>query len=198
MSILVTYASKHGATAEIAERIAGILRAAGQHVDARPVRDAGGYLADYEGYVIGSAVYSTHWLKEATAYVKDNRCILAQRPVWLFSSGPLGAQTADGRGVDPTEAFEPTEIRGLQVAIHPRGHRIFSGAVDSQRFSTAESLCLKDSATRAILPEGDFRDWAQIEQWAADIAQELTPAGRPATRTSMAGVIRPGAPQCQN
>jgi menaquinone-dependent protoporphyrinogen oxidase len=56
ISILVAYSSKHGATREIAERIAENLREAGQDADARPVREAGD-LGDYEGFVLGSAVY---------------------------------------------------------------------------------------------------------------------------------------------
>jgi menaquinone-dependent protoporphyrinogen oxidase len=173
MSILVAYASKHGATGEIAERIAQGLRAAGQQADARPVQQAGD-LGDYEGFVIGSAAYSTHWLTEATVFVRRNRDLLAQRPVWLFSSGPLGVEASHGKGVDLRAAFEPRQIRGIQQAIHPRDHRVFPGALDPGRLSFAELSCLKTAATREVLPEGDFRDWAQIEAWAAGIAQELT------------------------
>jgi Flavodoxin domain len=72
MSILVAYASKHGATGEIAERIAQGLRATGQHADTRAVQDAGD-LADYEGFVIVSAADSRHWLKDPTAFVRCNR-----------------------------------------------------------------------------------------------------------------------------
>jgi menaquinone-dependent protoporphyrinogen oxidase len=173
MSILVAYASKHGATGGIAERIAQGLRAAGQDAEARPVQEAGD-LGDYEGFVVGSAAYSTHWLREATAFVRRNQHLLAQRPVWLFSSGPLGAEAADAKELDLSGAFEPREIRGFQVAIHPRDHRVFLGALDPGRLSLGEWACLKMPATRAILPEGDFRDWAQIEAWAAGIAQALT------------------------
>jgi menaquinone-dependent protoporphyrinogen oxidase len=111
MSILVAYASKHGATREIAERIAQGLRAAGQPVVARTVQEAGD-LADYEGFVVGSAAYSTHWLRHATAFVRRNRDLLAQRPVWLFSGGPLGTGATDANGVDLGSAFEPKRSAG--------------------------------------------------------------------------------------
>ena len=174
MSILVAYASKHGATREIAERIAESLRAAGQPANARPVQEAGD-LDDYEGFVIGSATHSTHWLKDATAFVMGNRELLAQRPVWLFSSGPLGAEATDAKAGDLSAAVEPTEIRGFfQAAIHPRDHRVFFGALDPGRLSLSGWSCLEGPATRAILPEGDFRNWAQIEEWAEGIAHEFT------------------------
>ena len=106
--------------------------------------------------------------------MRRNRDLLAQRPVWLFSSGPAGAEATHTKGVDLNSAFEPKEICGFQVAIHPREHRVFFGALDPRRLSVAKCACLKKPATRAILPEGDFRDWAQIEEWAEGIAQELT------------------------
>jgi menaquinone-dependent protoporphyrinogen oxidase len=173
MSILVAYASKHGTTGEIAERIAESLRAAGQHADARPVQEAGD-LADYEGFVVGSAIYSKHWLKDAAAFVRDNRDLFAQRPVWLFSSGPLGAEATDAQGVDLRTASEPKELPEFQEAIHPREHRVFFGALVPGRLSFVEWSLRKRPATRAILPKGDFRDWAQIQEWAQGIAQELT------------------------
>ena len=176
MSILVAYATMHGATGEIAERIAEGPRPAGQHAEARPVQEAGD-LADYEGFVIGSAAFSTHWSKDATAFVRSNRDLLAQRPVWLFSSGPLGPEATDAKAVNLSAAFEPKEICGFQVAIDPRDHGIFFGALDRDRLSSPEWSCLKQPVTRAILPEGDFRDWAQIEEWVRGIAQQLTPPG---------------------
>jgi menaquinone-dependent protoporphyrinogen oxidase len=172
MSILVAYASKHGATGEIAEWIAKGLRTAGQPAVALPVQGKI-RLDDYEGFVVGSATYSTHWLKDATAFVSNNRRLLAKRPVWLFSSGPLGAGATRCTPDDLSAAFEPREIRWLRSAIHPREHRIFPGALDPRKLSDAELWCLKRPATREMLPEGDFRDRDQIQGWAESIAAEL-------------------------
>jgi menaquinone-dependent protoporphyrinogen oxidase len=76
MSTLVVYASKHGATRGIAERIATKLGEAGQEAEARPV-EAVDDLMGYEAFVVGSAVYSGHWQKEASAFVQRNRTVLA-------------------------------------------------------------------------------------------------------------------------
>ena len=81
MSILVAYASRHGATGQIAERIAENLREAGKDAEARPVQEAAD-LDGYEGFVLGSATYMGHWMEVAVAFVKENRDLLAQRPVW--------------------------------------------------------------------------------------------------------------------
>jgi menaquinone-dependent protoporphyrinogen oxidase len=173
--ILVAYASKHGATRAIAERIADRLRAAGQQAEARPVR-AAGELAGYDAVVVGSATYAGHWLKEAAEFVRRNRAVLATRPVWLFSSGPLGTQATDAKGQDLRVAAEPKEVAEFREAIGPRDHHVFFGVLDPGKLGFAERALRKLPAGRALLPEGDFRDWQEIEAWAESIAHNLDQA----------------------
>jgi menaquinone-dependent protoporphyrinogen oxidase len=170
--ILVTYASKRGATKEIAERIAETLTAAGQQAEAKPVR-ATGDLSAYDAFVVGSAAYFGRWLREAASFVQKNRAVLASRPVWLFSSGPLGTEATDADGQDLRAAAEPKEIAEFREAIQPRDHRVFFGALDPGRLGLRDRLIRALPAGRALLPEGDFRDWAEVKAWAAGIAREL-------------------------
>jgi menaquinone-dependent protoporphyrinogen oxidase len=172
MSTLVVYASKHGATQGIAERIAAKLGEAGQEAEARPV-EAVDDLASYEAFVVGSAVYVGHWQKEASAFVQRNRTVLASRPVWLFSSGPLGTEATDGKGRDLTVAAEPKEMDEFEGAIGPKGHRVFFGALDPGKLGFTERAIRKLPAARTMLPEGDFRDWTEIDTWASSIAHDL-------------------------
>ena len=161
MSILVAYASKHGATRGIAEHIAQTLRDRGREADVVPM-DAVEHLGTYDAVVLGSAVYYGSWMKEAVEFVRRNRAALAERPVWLFSSGPLGTEVHDSEE-------QPKEIGELQAAIGTRGHRLFFGALDPHVLSFPERMVVK--AVRA--PEGDFRDWEAIDAWAEGIAREL-------------------------
>ena len=172
MSTLVVYASKHGATQGIAERIAAKLGEAGQEAEARPV-EAVDHLIGYDAFVVGSAVYAAHWQKEASAFVRRNRAVLASRPVWLFSSGPLGTEATDAKGRDLTVAAEPKEIAEFEGAIGPKGHRVFFGALDPGKLGFSERAIRKLPAARTMLPEGDFRDWTEIDAWASDIAHDL-------------------------
>ena len=94
MTVLVGYASKHGSTQGIAERISEKLRQMGKEAEARSV-DAIKDPGSYEAFVIGSAIYYGSWMKEATDWVHRNQSVLANRPVWLFSSGPLGTEVKD-------------------------------------------------------------------------------------------------------
>jgi len=161
MTVLVAYASKHGSTQGIAERIAEQLRQLGKQAEARPVDEVSDP-SSYEALVIGSAIYYGSWLKEATEWVHRNQAILAERPVWLFSVGPLGTDFMDSEQ-------QPKEKAEFQQAIGPREQCSFFGALDPSRLSFAERMLAK--ALRA--PVGDFRDWEAIEAWAASIARDL-------------------------
>ena len=174
MHVLVAYASRHGATQGIAERIAQTLQAAGVAAEARPAESVKG-LAGYDAFVIGSAAYMFHWEKEAVELVRRNRAVLAGKPVWLFSSGPLGTEALDAQGRDQKVAAVPKEIPELRDAVNARDHRVFFGAYEKDRklIGLAERFVSVMPAAREALPVGDFRDWPEIEAWAAGIARDL-------------------------
>lgn len=183
MKILVAYASRHGATRGIAERVAQALDRRGHEVTLQAAEQASD-VANYDGVVIGSAAYNGHWLKEATGFARRHRELLASRPVWLFSSGPVGTATVDEKGRDVIEAAEPAEFAEFAESIHPRDARVFFGAYDPDAAPVGliERLgapFLRMPAVREALPAGDFRDWSQIEAWAAGIALELEAARGP-------------------
>jgi menaquinone-dependent protoporphyrinogen oxidase len=178
MQVLVAYASRHGATRGIAERVAQTLERSGIPTTLRPARDVRS-VKDYDAVVVGSAAYAFHWLKEATGLVRRHRDTLAGRPVWLFSSGPLGTDTIDKDGHDVREATRPREFAELDEAIHPRGIRVFHGAWDpaAKPIGLMERVMRLMPAARNALPAGDFRDWVDIEGWAEEIARELRNGG---------------------
>lgn len=160
MRILVSAATKHGATAEIAEVIAEELRTGGHQVTvAEPaaVADA----ASYDAFVLGSAVYAGRWLDEARHLVEENTAALRSKPVWLFSSGPVGEP--------PKPEEDPVDAEPLVTATGAREHRVFAGKIDRSGLGLGEKAIV--IALRA--PEGDFRDWDVIRVWAAGIGRAL-------------------------
>lgn len=173
MSVLVAYASKYGATQGIAERIGDRLNASGQKADVRSVKTAVD-LAGYDAFVIGSAAYIGSWLKGAAEFVRKNQAILAGKPVWLFSSGPLGTATKDAKGQDVLVSTEPKEFAEFATSIKPRGLRVFYGALDPSKLRGTHRLFNLMPAASKLLIEGDVRDWKAIDTWAESIAHELT------------------------
>ena len=160
MRVLVTAASKHGATAEIAVAIAESIEGTGHHaVVARPEE-----LASVEGYgavVLGSAVYAGHWLEESRAFVKRHRADLTGMPVWLFSSGPIG---------DPAKPdTDPVDVGPAITATNARQHLLFAGRLSKHHLGFAERAIVV--ALRA--PDGDFRPWNDIDAWGREIGKAL-------------------------
>jgi menaquinone-dependent protoporphyrinogen oxidase len=178
MNVLVAYASRHGATQGIAERIAQTLERAGLEVSLRSVENAES-VEGFDAYVIGSAAYMGGWLGSATAFVRHHEDVLATHPVWTFSSGPVGCEPVDAKGRDQIEAAVPKEFAEFARTIRPRAQQVFFGAYDPNAAPAglAEGLMARfmrlAPAVREALPAGDFRDWPAIEAWANGIATEL-------------------------
>ncbi len=179
MKVLVAYASRAGSTKGIAEYIGERLREHGFEVDVLEVGSVRS-VGDYGAFVIGSAVYNSHWIKEARQFVTKNHTVLVGRPVWLFSSGPVGSQAKDSKGRDLREVSEPQELHELTEAARPREHRVFFGALFGDRLKGALGftyrLVMRSKTVRDSMPEGDFRDWEEIGGWAGGIAEALSVA----------------------
>jgi menaquinone-dependent protoporphyrinogen oxidase len=158
--VLVAHASKHGSTAEIAEAIGAFLREAGLDVEVRPARDVAS-LAPYGPVILGSALYSAFWQRDANRFVRRFLPELQRRPVWLFSSGPLD-HSAEFDDIPLTEHVAPDV-----TPIGARGHRTFGGRLLPDTPGVDATLL----ATHRV---GDFRRWDHIEAWARSIATELT------------------------
>lgn len=164
MRVLVAYASRHGGTAGIADTIGAVLRETeldDLHVDVVAAADIE-EVAGYDAVVVGSAVYAGHWLESARALVRRHAGGLRRRDVWLFSSGPVG---------DPAvPAAEAVEAPLLAELVSAMGHRTFAGRLRPADLRLDERAQIRS----AHAEEGDFRDWAAIRDWAADIAATLT------------------------
>jgi menaquinone-dependent protoporphyrinogen oxidase len=163
---LIVVASKHGATAEIGAGLARALadsevgRAAGLEAVSLPVEQRPDP-APYEAVVLGSAVYLGRWLEPARQYAAAHVAELRDRPVWLFSSGPIGEP--------PFPADEPHDVGSLMPLTGARGHRVFPGRLEKNRLSFGERAMV--TAMRA--PVGDFRDWDAIRAWGDQLAAEI-------------------------
>jgi menaquinone-dependent protoporphyrinogen oxidase len=156
MTVLVTYASKHGSTKGIAEAIGERLRERGMDAEVRPIREVQS-LEGYDGVVVGSAVYLGSWMKEAQAFLDRHAEALRLIPVWLFSSGPTGTDPAGGALLDKQQ-------RRLD-AVGARDHHVFAGALNAGELGFLERRVVKAAKT----PLGDFRDWREVERWADTI-----------------------------
>ena len=178
MLVLVGYASAHGSTRQIAERVGSRISRSGATVCVAPV----GELHDLEAYdavVLGSAIHHGAWLPEATEAVRANAEVLAAKPVWLFSVGMVAALPRRLQGRALQEG--PKAVAAIERQIHPRAHRLFSGAVRRDQLSQRGRLLFWLTGCRY----GDYRVWSEIDAWAGDLAEQVAlDAARPATSGS--------------
>ena len=164
--VLVTYASKYGATKEIAEKIGEVFHQAGLQADVIPV-DGVRDLNTYGAIVLGSALYIGKWQKEAVAFLNSNEKTLAERPVWLFSIGPTGVG-------DPITLVEgvliPPALQPVTDRIHPRDIVVFHGHINPEKMNFIEKWAIKSVVKK---PFGDYRDWKAIASWSSRVADSI-------------------------
>ena len=167
--VLVAYSSKYGGTTEIAEKIGEVLLQAGFDTDILPANRALD-LASYKAVILGSAVYMGQWRKEAARLLKMNQKALAERPVWLFSSGPTG----DGDLNEILQGWRfPKGLQSIADSIQPQDTTVFYGSVNIKKLNPFEKWILNNVKS----PVGDFRDWEAITSWAEAIADVLKEKG---------------------
>ena len=163
--VLVTFASSHGATAEIAHVIGTVLRDNKFAVDVRRIEDVKAISA-YNAIVLGSAIYIGEWLGSAQDFLIAHAETLKKQYVWLFSSGPTG----EGNVLELLDGARlPESLEAIVAAIEPRDVAVFGGKIDLRRLRKNERVIIK----AANVPKGDFRNWYAIKFWAQQIADTL-------------------------
>ncbi len=167
MKVAVVYASKHGSTREIAERIAAVLRLEGLEADAFQAAHPES-LDDYDAVVLGSAVYAGRWRPEAWHFVRSHRDRLAAVPLWLFSSGPVGKGAED-----VAHAAAPPRVKRAAERLGAREHVIFGGRAPE---GPGAGFIARSMAKNMTPEERDARDWNAIDAWARGIVAQLTTA----------------------
>ena len=163
--VLVAYATKYGATAEIARKIGEVLRQSGLPTDVKPASKVLDVEA-YDAVVLGSAVYIGKWRKQAVKFLEAYQEELAEIPVWIFSSGPTGT----GDVVELLEGWKfPKSQKPVADRIKPRDMVVFHGSLNLKKLNFIERWMIKNINA----PVGDFRDWNVVTVWATTIANDL-------------------------
>ncbi|MET0420019.1 MAG: flavodoxin domain-containing protein [Actinoplanes sp.] len=180
MTVLVAYGTTGGGTGEIAGWIAEELRGAGLTVDLIPAGDVGD-VSGYRALILGSAVYAAGWQSSARHFAKRFAGQFTDRPVWLFSSGPL--DTSADQGPTPPGPHAQAAMAGLPA----HEHVTFGGRM------TSEARGWLGFVARRAAREGhagDFRNPERVRSWARDVAATLTAAGTSGPGTRPSGALR--------
>jgi len=149
-NVLVVFATRSGATRELAAAIADTLRTGGATVDVKTARSVRGSIADRDLVVLGSPLYHGRWLTSAHRFLERHRADLQHMPVAVFASGPL--ERTDEAWSRSTTQF--AEALAKHQWLSPAATALFGGA---------------DELGRSLSPRRDLRDWGAIRAWAVEI-----------------------------
>lgn len=171
MRVLVAYATDHGSTRGVADRIAAQLQRHGVDADSQAVADVLG-VSRYEAVVLGSAIHGGKWLPAARQFADRNAAPLRERPAWLFSVSTLGDEESmfPPRVANRLRAMrkETPEVAELRRLLHPREHRNFAGAITRSHWPATGRAFFRATGGRY----GDHRNWPAIDAWADRIAAQ--------------------------
>lgn len=162
--ILVTYASRTGYTAGVAEIIAKSLSETGSLVDVLPMRNVKS-VSQYTAVVAGSAIQSAQWLPEAIQFLQANQLDLKQKPFAAFLVCMTLAMTKGDY-----HAHVATWLDPISASVHPVSKGYFAGALETRKISSlGDRLKFKLSVLIGVWSEGDHRDWIAIRNWAESL-----------------------------
>ena len=162
-SVLVAYATKYGATREVAEAVAAALRGHGADVKVR----AAGEAIDVDRYsavVLGGALFYFRWHRDAKRFLTHHRAALVRLPVAVFALGPLGDSAEEMK--DAREQLDG--ILAKSPWLSPASVAVFGGRLDPARLRFPDA-----NPAMKKLPACDLRDWDAIQDWANSLPTTL-------------------------
>lgn len=170
-TILVTYASRFGATAGVAEAIGKALTECGAHVAVLPV-SAVHDLSPYRAVVAGSAINGGEWLPDAMRFIQTNQTELNRKPFAAF----LVCMTLSMRNADQYRSHVAAWLEPVRRLVKPVSEGLFAGVLDIKKIpSASDRLKFRLSVLFGAWKEGDHRDWNAIRAWAKSIYPLLVP-----------------------
>jgi len=163
--ILVTYATRSGSTAGIAEAIARTLAECGELTEVRPMAEVKD-LSPYRAVVAGSAIQGQKWLPEAMQFMKTHQKALSHKPFAAF----LVCITLSMKGGGSYREGVSAWMAPVRALVHPVSEGLFAGTLDfgNMPFSL-NALLMRLPVLFRIWQEGDHRDWVAVHAWAEHI-----------------------------
>lgn len=192
-TILVTYETESGSTAEVAQTIGETLGEGGAAVDVKPMGDVAN-LDAYHAVVLGAPMI-VGWHRGATRWLAAHQAALSHKPTALFITCLELTRTGTDHVADVPVFADPklghapkqpdkltikekqtTPVRYLGPVLEqapqvkPVSAAFFGGKLDYSTLGLLATLFV-----RFIIrgKAGDYRNWDAIRSWAADVRDTL-------------------------
>jgi menaquinone-dependent protoporphyrinogen oxidase len=168
--ILVTYASRTGTTAEVAEAICRSLTESGAEEDVLPMQ-AVKDLSPYGAIVAGSAIRAARWLPEAVQFIRTHQSTLRHTSFAMYTVC-ITLAMADTERYRAAVSGWTAPIRAI---VPPLSEGLFAGMIDFDKLPfNWETLKLRATVAMGIFPRGDRRDWNAVRAWAESLKPMLS------------------------
>ncbi len=168
--ILVVFHTVEGQTAHIADRIASVLRAAGDTVDVAEVDEAPAPDA-YDAVVAGGSIHAVHHSRQLVHYLNEHAAALNATPAALFqvsltSANPDDEHTSTAQGL-------VHELLG-KTGFEPDIVALFAGALVYTQYGwfkrrVMRAIVKRESGETDTTHDYEYTDWDAVEQFARDI-----------------------------
>ena len=162
--ILVAYATRAGSTAEVADAIGKKLAAGGVMIDVKPIKKVQS-IDTYRGVVLGSAIRRGAVLPEMTDFVKTYKDNLSKIPTAYFIVCMIIRENTETNRKTADSYLDP-----LRAEVTPVDTGIFIGKLEYSKLNFVDAFVVEHIIGT---PEGDLRDWQQINDWAANLLPKL-------------------------
>jgi menaquinone-dependent protoporphyrinogen oxidase len=180
--VLVLYASTHGHTGKIADRLGALLREQGLAVRVRALGTPAAELVDlaaFDAVVLGGSVHAGHHQKALVEWIAGHRTALAARPTAFFSVSLTAADDSDeARASTRSMIDDVLSDTGWTPALTTT----FAGALQFQEYNLPTRVLMRLIARRIehqtgdevdVHADTDYTDWAAVERFAGAVAEAV-------------------------
>jgi len=175
--VLVLYASTHGHTTKIAERIGAALTERSLEATVRNVDEPGPIVdpTEFEGVIVGASVHASKHQPAVAEWVEQHHAALQHRPTAFFS---VSLSAAD----DTDEARDDTQkmIDDFLTETHwaPTITASFAGALQFREYNLPTRVLMRLIARKHMEDvdlhgDTEFTDWDAVDAFAGQFAGSI-------------------------
>ena len=184
--ILVTYASRTGTTAEVAEAIAKTLTPSLPPANNEPLKEESWAvevlpmqevkdLSPYDAVIAGSAIRGGRWLPEAIQFIRAHQSALRHKPFAMYTVCITLAMSNREQYRSAVSGWTAP----VRAIVQPLSEGLFAGMIEFKKLPfNWETLKLRATVAMGIFPRGDRRDWNVVRAWAESLKPMLSAQSR--------------------
>ena len=171
--ILVTYSSGYGATKEVAEEVANVLKNYPEFkVVTQGIHECE-HVDEFDAIILGSSIRADKPLANARDFFSTHRFTLAEKKIALFV---VSITAATPTGVEIAEKTYVTQLHDRYPWLSPISVAAFGGKIDFDKLNPVmQNLVRNVMKEKGVNGNGSFdaRNWDDIRAWADSVASKI-------------------------